>query len=394
MLCVICKLKSRIVKKILFLTFWYPDEHNPIKGNFIVEHARALHNAGYNIRILAVRVLHSRELLSVGTEFFKDSAGLPTHLLSIRSVLHKWIYVAIPLLSIWVYRFYIRNISREFQPDIIHSNVLNPAAMVGHFIAKRLGKPHVITEHWSKVDKFFRRSVFAYLGAAAYREASAITVVSPFLQNSLQHRARSPEHISVVPNVVDPVYHYQEKPADDSLQFTVVAQWKPPKNIELIVGALQEIASESSRKVVLHIVGNGELLKPILENRDRFSFSIVHHGFLAKPQIAEILHRTDYFLHCSTIETFSLVVAEALSVGVPVVASNVGALPQLIDEQNGVLTNNTLAEWTVALRVALQRDFDRREIASNASQKYDSQAVAQAFGKVYDRLEGKVKLLP
>jgi len=79
---------------------------------------------------------------------------------------------------------------------------------------------------------------------------------------------------------------------------------------------------------------------------------------------------------------------------VPVVASNVGALPQLIDEQNGVLTNNTLAEWTVALRVALQRDFDRREIASNASQKYDSQAVAQAFGKVYDRLEGKVKLLP
>jgi len=371
-------------KKVLFLTFWYPDENNPIKGVFILEHARALLQAGYDVRLVAFNIRYSKKILYVSNLSFTDEGGLPTHLLKIHSVFHKLIYVAVPLLSRIVFRYYLRYISPYFQPDIIHSNVLYPAAIAGHYLARRIGKPHVITEHWSKVDKFFQKNLFSCSGSKAYREAHAITAVSGWLKKNIEKRVSDPKRIFVVPNVVSPVFSYSQPRTVDEIVFSVVAKWEPPKNIDLIIEALQLVASGTSRPIVLQIVGEGSLLGPVLEKRSRFLFAINHLGYQSKTQIAGTFRQTDFFLHCSMMETFSIVIAEALCAGVPVVASKVGAIPEIINPDNGILCNNTATDWAEAIREALQTPYDRMQISRQAISLYSAEPVSQLFGDVYD----------
>jgi len=379
------KFYLQFMKKILFLTFWYPDDRNPVKGVFIIAHARALLQAGYDVRVFAVNITHSGQWLSVERQWLMDEAGLPVYLLNIRTVFHKWLYVAIPLLSRWVYREYLKFIQKRFEPDIVHSHVLNPAAIAGHFLAKSIHKPHIVTEHWSKVDKFFRKNLFACAGAKAYNQADGISVVSQHLKTMIAQRVKNSSKIFVVPNVVPPVFSYLPHLPADVLRFTVVAKWEPPKNIQMLVDALQIVAPEAGKPILLQIVGEGSLLKPIFENRYKYHFAIDVLGFLPKNRIAKLLQHTDLFLHCSDSETFSVVTAEALCTGVPVVVSNVGALPELVDDHNGVLCSNTPEDWARAIQQALRKPFDRKQISSEAILLYSAASVAQLFGEVYDR---------
>ena len=65
----------------------------------------------------------------------------------------------------------------------------------------------------------------------------------------------------------------------------------------------------------------------------KVKYSINYTGNISKEKIVEILHDSDFFVHASYIETFSLVIAEALSTGTPVIASNVGAIPEFVNKK-------------------------------------------------------------
>ena len=108
-------------------------------------------------------------------------------------------------------KYFYKNISSEFKPDIIHSNVLYPAAIMGDWLAKKENKPHIITEHWSGVDKFLSKSLYAGFGNKAYDRAKNITAVSGFLKNSLSKHV-SPKKIIIVPNVINTsLFLFKEK---------------------------------------------------------------------------------------------------------------------------------------------------------------------------------------
>jgi len=61
-----------------------------------------------------------------------------------------------------------------------------------------------------------------------------------------------------------------------------------------------------------------------------WSFDPVYCGKLPKDKIAGILQDSDYFVHPSEFETFSVVTAEALMTGTPAIVANNTALPELV----------------------------------------------------------------
>lgn len=370
-------------KKVLFLTFWYPSEKDPVKGVFILEHARAIKAAGCEVFILAVRIEHGKSFISYKHETFTDSFGIQTHILSINSLLYKLLYINIPLLAKIVFRTFYKFIYPQFEPDIIHSNILSPCAITGHFLSKRLNKPHVITEHWSKTDKFFRLNIFSFLGKRAYNQASCITVVSNWLKRELEKHVSNPDKIKIVPNVIDSTFTLKKIKENHVIRFTAVATWVPPKNIDLIVAGLNEFAKSTDKPVELNIVGNGTLLNPVLTHQSQYPFTIIHHGFLKRSEISNILQRTHCFLHCSEIETFSVVIAEALCTGLPVAASNVGAIPELINESNGILCENSVEGWIEGIRRIMEKKYDNRAISQNAISKFHIHTIGRQFLEIY-----------
>jgi glycosyltransferase involved in cell wall biosynthesis len=294
---------------------------------------------------------------------------------------YKFIHLNLFLQFGYLRSYFDKFIKAKFRPDIIHSNVLYPAAIMGYKLAKREGLPYIITEHWSKVDKFMSRSLYAGSGKKAYAEAKYVTVVSEFLKKSLSKHIPDAKKMQVIPNVVNTdTFYFKPKTKKDKLVFSCVAHWSSPKRPDLIFNALNKFAEMTERKIGLNVVGDGLLLSD-LKNK-KWNFEINYLGNIAPDQLAVLHHQCDYFLHASEIETFSIVIAEALSTGTPVLASKVGAIPELVNEVNGLLCENTLESWMKGLHEITKKNYDHEKI-SRESNRFGLEKVGEKFASLY-----------
>ena len=365
---------------ILFLTCWYPTKEMPSKGIFIKEHAKAIAQSGNTVVVLLLNVVYGNSFYHKEVDKFFDENGIETHIIHLKSKLWKWIYVN-PFFMYRIFKkYYLKEISSEFQPDVIHSNILNPCAIMGDWLADDFKKPHVITEHWSKIDNYMRKNFFSNYGRRAYENAKVITAVSHFLKKNISNYVSNQDKIKNIPNVVNTkIFYYKPKAKSDKLTFTAIAHWKHPKAPLFFINALKNI--ETDRNIILNMVGDGPQLEEI--KKMKVKYSINYTGNISKEKIVEILHDSDFFVHASYIETFSLVIAEALSTGTPVIASNVGAIPELVNKTNGILCNNDSYAWENAIETALKMNFNHSQISQSNVEKFSYLSVGLKFNEVY-----------
>ena len=368
---------------VLFFTCWYPNKYDSTNGIFIREHAKCIKNAKVNVVVFAVVSVNSNCFFNKETETFINEDGVETHILYLKSKFYKWIYINIPLQYYFAFKYYKKNIGCKFIPDIVHSNIIYPSGLIGNLISKKISKPHYITEHWSKLSKFFSKSIYKYYGRKTYNEAKKITVVSNFLMNSVK-QFTSNKNIIKLPNVINESLVYREKkPSDDCIYFCAIATWKYPKLPFLIMDALQLAQKDISNKIVMNFIGEGPLHKEMIKRAGTLNYQVNFLGQLGRTDICNELHKTDFFIHASAIETFSLVIAEALATGTPVIASNVGAIPELINETNGILCNNEINEWAAKICFAAKTKYDNEQISKNAISLYSHETISKEFRKLY-----------
>ncbi len=372
--------------KILFLSCWYPSDKQPHKGLFIREHARAIQDENHELVVVALHLLDSKSLFKYCQKTVVDQ-GIVTHHLEIHSFLHKKINAITPFLSFITRRYIKKRILPTFKPDVIHSNVINPAGIIGWQLSKDIQTKHMITEHWSKSDIFLTKNLWASQGTKAYQQAIAITTVSLFLKQKIAPFVDSKEKIEIVPNIIDQeTYSFVAKTKQVKIVFMAIATWERPKLPHLFVGALEAIASRNNIEFELHLFGDGSLLREIKQKKH--SYNIVYRGYCNKKEIATQFHQSDFFLHASAIETFSIVVAEALSTGTPVIASNVGAIPDLISTKDyGILCENTLSNWENGIEMALKTSYNHKQISEAVTQKYSKISIAKKFHTIYRTLK-------
>jgi glycosyltransferase involved in cell wall biosynthesis len=72
--------------------------------------------------------------------------------------------------------------------------------------------------------------------------------------------------------------------------------------------------------------------------------------------------------------------------GTPVICSNVGALPELVNDSNGVLCENYLADWIAGIEKALNSVFDLKQISENVKDHYNYQEIGKEIASVYKEL--------
>lgn len=367
--------------KVLFISSWYPNSTNPLKGIYVKKHAEAIKKTGVKIVVLALTVSHSKRLFEKKVSISTDENGITTHLIELNSGFYKLIHVNLLLQSNFLRKHFDREIKPSFKPDVIHSNVLYPAAIMGYWLSKRENIPHIITEHWSKVDKFLSTNLFAVSGRKAYNSAKYVTAVSGFLGRSLSKHFEKPDKIKVVPNVVDTsVFSYKAKPSNSKLIFCCVAHWNGVKRPDLIFNSLESFSKQSNKVVVLNVIGEGVLLSEL--KKEKWNFEINYLGNRQRKELADQLQAADYFLHASEMETFSIVIAEALATGTPVLASNAGAIPELINKENGLLCNNDVDSWLKGLNDLVKTKFDYEKISGQA-QNFSLEKVGNKFLELY-----------
>ena len=378
-------------RNILFLSSWYPNRIKPTHGNFVFQHAFAA-SQYHNVNLLYVCL---DDQLKGGTELVKSKNPFPSTIAyipksTIPIIGFIWNYMRIIL----CYFQLVREVKNEgFHPELIHANVVYPIGIVARLLSIRHKIPYIITEHWtcyhqevyprpSKLQMFFTRLVA--------NKAALILPVSEDLAQAMRSKGIHSD-MSVVYNVIDTCLFVPGNPNNrNGNQLIHVSSLDPiQKNPSLLFRAFSELIMWKP-ELQLHIVSDGDFSffkEEIIQLKiDR---QIVFHGMLEAKEIAAQLQNSDLFVLTSRFETFGVVLIEAISCGLPVVATNVGGVKEVVPKEHGQLVPSENLEALVsAIKEQLSRlnKYNTNEMHHRATENFSYQAIGKRFTAIYEAI--------
>ena len=260
----------------------------------------------------------------------------------------------------------LRKLVSDIKPDILHSH---HASSFG-FLASFVDHPRKILSVWGYdvVDFPYRNFVNRAIVKRALKKAHYLTVTSRFLEKAVRKLHSIPVEIKVIPFGIDPEqFGYYDRPQKEIVNIGIAKALRPKYGIDILIMAFKKL-TETHRNIRLTIAGKGEsadeysnmVKKMGLDDLVRFV------GFVDHDKMPEFLSTIDIFVMPSIYdgESFGVAALEASATGLPVVASRVGGVPEVIDDgKTGFLVNRKDAsELAKALEKLILDPTLRREM--------------------------------
>ena len=285
-------------------------------------------------------------------------------------------------------------------PSIIHAHgrFLNAGALAVS-IKEKHSIPFIYTEHSTYYQRGEAPEASKPILKQVISEASSFIVVSPSLLSHVQaFLDQEIQNALVVPNVVDKIYEepLAARPAGKNIvEFVAIATLYKKKGIDILLQAFQR-AFGGDLKFNLKVVGDGPLLnelkKMTLELGIESQISFV--GLKTKQEIRRILDDADIFVLPSRNETFGVVVIEALSRGLPIIATRCGGPEYILNDDCGILVETeSVQKLAEALKVIIEDidKYNRSNIRNYALRRYGATAFLEKMDEVYKSVRNQHK---
>jgi glycosyltransferase involved in cell wall biosynthesis len=379
--------------KILFLPGWYPSENNKVFGIFVKEHARAV--TLYNDVIVLYNEGSDRNCKKLWGVFSdKKEEGIRT--IRIR---HKELFIPKIDYFIFLYSIFIsfgNLIKKGWRPDIIHAHVLS-AALPAVILGIRHKIPVVITEHWTGFPRHSLRFIDKMTAKFAMNRARIIMPVSKDLGQAIQSYGIKSK-IEVIPNVVDtelfqPIFNKSNinKNKKTKKEILLVATLSPQKGILYLFNALTKL-KEKRQDFGLNIVGGGPSQEEYQELSDRLALTniVKFHGTKTKVELAEFMRKCDFFVLPSLWENSPCVLIEALASGLPLIATDVGGVGEIINESTGILLapkDIKSLETNINYMLDHYQNYSSKTLYEYAKTNYSYEAVGKNLNQIYRQIK-------
>ncbi|XZN50161.1 glycosyltransferase family 4 protein [Clostridium perfringens] len=252
--------------------------------------------------------------------------------------------------------FLLRNLIKFKKFDVIHvhsivSNLIFQLANI------RLGNKSIITVH-SRSDFDRKRNIKGILmnnlEIFLLNRNTEIVCVSNSIKEYLLEKGLS-KNIEVIHNGI---YGINQKASHlqiekfkvkyskvDSLLLIYIGRLTEVKGIYNLISIIKKI-SKKNKNVDFLVLGEGELKLMFDEEIEKKQLKNVKLlGF--QNQIKDYLPYCDFLIMPSNMEGIPITILEAMSCSIPCIASNVGGIPEIINEKNGVLYNNNNLDYII-----------------------------------------------
>ncbi|MGB9877886.1 MAG: glycosyltransferase [bacterium] len=294
--------------------------------------------------------------------------------------------------------FRLLKLFRQVKPHIIHTHL---KALRYSFLPSLIARVpiHIHTVHaLAKVDtkkpkdRFINRLIFR-LGNVKIVSVSkevAKTVKAVYGMDSV-----------VIYNGVEEEFlanKEYEKKRSDVVKIFNVASFKKEKNISLLIDAFEK-ALAKEEKLRLILVGNGplkDLIQNLIEEK-RLKEKVILAG--RRSDIPSCLSDCDIFALSSDSEGFGMAIIEAMAMGKPVIATNVGGIPEIVENgYTGLLVPPRNPQLLAEAILKLAKDEKLREEMGKRGRKkveneFNMKLTAYKYSLLYEKVSKEKHLL-
>lgn len=381
-------------KPILFLASWYPTPQNNNHGIFIKNHALALS------KFLPVIVVYA---------YSSNNANQTTIKKNKQGNFEEWILEykkvgsTIPLISSLIkykrfkkaYATLLNELkTNHISINAIQLNTVFPAAIVLPLFKNHFKVPHSIVEHWSGYlpeDGNYKGFLQTYFTEKAVASASKLFYVSEKQKNAMLDNGLNGDY-ELIYNVVNTSVFYENKnnKSQKPLLLHVSSLVEKEKNINGTLNVIQKLQKANYQFDFLIVGGQETTISKYKQKVNELGLtSVTFVGEKTQLEVATYMQQANALILFSNYEGMPVVVLEALATGLPVFASKVGQLPNLITDDLGKLVSvgdenemtNYLADFLDGKII-----FDSQKmidfVSKNASQEIVGKKLADFYNAV------------
>lgn len=369
--------------KITFISYIYPFPNrgfNPGIERVIEEFAHELTNQGHEVHVITT-------YRNGGTEEFECDGGVCIH-------------------RIPDARHFMGKLGSAFSMDLLsinmsirtYGNLLDESDIVHTFtpiVWKFFSTPMVAHyHHWDEPSDLME---YLYLPTShkiwlrCYEIADRVIAVSEYSANDLVERGIDWNSIETVPNGVDTDEFY---PGSSCIEFEgwdsillYVGPLSERKGLKYLIKSMPGIV-ENNKNTGLVIVGGGDnsdLLE--LSNSLGIQDNIQFEGFVPDDELPEYYRAANIFVFPSLLEGFGMVLLEAMASGLPVIATNGSAIPEVVGDAAVLVPPKDPAAITESVNYVLKNSI-RSEMKDDSLKRVESRFTwknaTKKLASVYD----------
>ena len=373
-----------------------PSFFPPYGGLFCLDQAKALKALGHEVRILSNvqlaltigpkgyftlpwrRYEHNRDGITVYQSFQR---GVPK---AVRWNMKRWVATVCDMFDDYVARY--------GKPDILHAHCAKWAGYAAMLVSRKYGISYVITEHLSRLvfEKEFGPAPSSAWQIAllkeCYHDARMVVPVSEELVDNIACYFGKDYRWQAISNTIDVgFFHYQKRSPREgrAFRFCCLANFWPLKGYDVLIPAFRQLR-QSGADAELHIAGRGT---DTSEFRSMLSDGMITHGLLDKEAVRELLYHCDALVLASRSEVQPLVLLEAMSTGIPVIATE--CIPQSLRIEGGctIVPVDDVKALTEAMKSMVQQSaFDGKAVSEKVRQIASPEVIGRRLSTLFTDL--------
>lgn len=397
--------------RVLILSHLYPRKTDPILGNFVHLQVKHLLKEGCQVRVIspvpyAPRILwtNPRRRAYGQTPVFDSIEGVSVHYPRFIRAPGSWFHGISCYTSSLSIRKRAEAIVKEFQPHILHAYDATPDGYVGLLLRRRYNLPLACSLLGADVNVYpSYKPLTRKLTQKVISEADQLIAVSQALKKSAEVLAQPKREIRVIYMGCDTEAFRPDAAARERTRELLGIP--PQERIILFVGRLVEakgifelieaFSQLQSRypKVHLVLVGDGQDRQRLEDQARQKKLDDVIHFVGARPhsEMPSWLNAADLLVLPSHNEGLPNAIVEAMACGIPVVATKVGGIPEVVeDKKSGLLIEKKIDSLITAIDSLLKDPEKRKQMGaygrSIIEQNFSWQQSARALRELYDEI--------
>ena len=278
--------------------------------------------------------------------------------------------------------------------DFVNAHFALSSGFAAYSIKKKYGIPYVITEHHTQI--LIRNTSQLKNATKIYNYANYIIAVSVALKNKILKLCNN-KNICVIPNIIDvnkfTIEEHSKNKKTNSFSFISIGHLIERKGHDLVITALSEIQKDYPN-VSLTIIGRGNKeveLKKLVKKLNVKNIKFISQ--VPNDKICSFLNDSDCFVLASRQETFGVVYAEAISCGIPVIATRCCGPEEFVNKINGLLIDvNNLDSLVLSMKYMIKNAklYDKKKVRKTIVDVCSEEAFICNISKVYEEMYEKL----